>query len=94
MPANETPEQAQPNYTDTEQEIVRILDEYIKPAVASDGGNIVFQSFDETEKAMHVVLQGACNGCPSSTFTLKNGIKTMMREMLPGKVEQVVAING
>ena len=94
VPANETPEQAQPNYTETEQEIVRILDEYIKPAVASDGGNIVFQSFDEAEKAVHVVLQGACSGCPSSTFTLKNGIETMMREMLPGKVEQVVAING
>ena len=81
-------------YSPTEQEIVRILDEYIKPAVASDGGNIVFQSFDETAKAVHVVLQGACSGCPSSTFTLKNGIETMMREMLPGKVEQVVAING
>lgn len=81
-------------YSSTEQEIVRILDEYIKPAVASDGGNIVFQSFDEGNKAVHVVLQGACSGCPSSTFTLKNGIETMMREMLPGKVEQVVAING
>ena len=82
------------NHTPIEQEIVRILDEYIKPAVASDGGNIVFQSFDENAKAVHVVLQGACSGCPSSTFTLKNGIETMMREMLPGKVEQVVAING
>ena len=82
------------NYTPSEQEIIRILDEYIKPAVASDGGNILFQSFDETEKTIHVVLQGACSGCPSSTFTLKNGIETMMREMLPGKVEQVVAING
>ena len=94
VPVNETPEQAQTNFTQTEQEIVRILDEYIKPAVASDGGNIVFQSFNESEKAVHVVLQGACSGCPSSTFTLKNGIETMMREMLPGKVEQVVAING
>lgn len=94
IPVNETPEQAQTNFTQTEQEIVRILDEYIKPAVASDGGNIVFQSFNESEKAVHVVLQGACSGCPSSTFTLKNGIETMMREMLPGKVEQVVAING
>ena len=94
VPANETPEQVQTNFTQTEQEIVRILDEYIKPAVASVGGNIVFQSFDEAEKAVHVVLQGACSGCPSSTFTLKNGIETMMREMLPGKVEQVVAING
>ena len=94
VPVNETPEQAQTNFTQTEQEIVRILNEYIKPAVASDGGNIVFQSFNESEKAVHVVLQGACSGCPSSTFTLKNGIETMMREMLPDKVEQVVAING
>jgi Fe-S cluster biogenesis protein NfuA len=93
-PNSETEAHVEINYTPTEQEIVRILDEYIKPAVASDGGNIVFQSFDETAKAVHVVLQGACSGCPSSTFTLKNGIETMMREMLPGKVEQVVAING
>ena len=84
----------QKEYSPTEQEIIRILDEYIKPAVASDGGNIVFQSFDQEEKAVHVMLQGACSGCPSSTFTLKNGIETMMREMLPGQVEQVVAING
>jgi Fe-S cluster biogenesis protein NfuA len=93
-PNSETETHVEINYTPTEQEIVRILDEYIKPAVASDGGNIVFQSFDEDAKAVHVVLQGACSGCPSSTFTLKNGIETMMREMLPGKVEQVVAING
>lgn len=94
IPAHESPEQSQVDYSHTEQEIIRILDEYIKPAVASDGGNIVFQSFNEEQKAVHVVLQGACSGCPSSTFTLKNGIETMMREMLPGKVEQVVATNG
>ena len=93
-PLSEAEATSEINYTPTEQEIVRILDEYIKPAVASDGGNIVFQSFDEDTKAVHVVLQGACSGCPSSTFTLKNGIESMMREMLPGKVEQVVAING
>ena len=93
-PFSEETTNAEANYSPTDQEIVRILDEYIKPAVASDGGNIVFQSFDEEAKAVHVVLQGACSGCPSSTFTLKNGIETMMREMLPGKVEQVVAING
>ena len=93
-PANEQLEATETDYSPTEQEIVRILDEYIKPAVASDGGNIVFQSFNEEKKAVSVILQGACSGCPSSTFTLKNGIETMMREMLPGKVEQVVAING
>lgn len=94
IPNSETEVNVKLNYTTTEQEIVRILDEYIKPAVASDGGNIVFQSFDVNTKAVHVVLQGACSGCPSSTFTLKNGIETMMCEMLPGKVEKVVAING
>ncbi len=93
-PSSETEADVALNYTHTEQEVVRILDEYIKPAVASDGGNIVFQSFDEDAKAVHVVLQGACSGCPSSTFTLKNGIQTMIREILTGKVEQVVAING
>ena len=78
----------------TEQQIVSILDEYIKPAVASDGGNIMFDSYDEAEKKVKVILQGACSGCPSSTFTLKNGIETMLKEMMPGKIENVVAVNG
>ena len=82
------------NLNATEQQIVSILDEYIKPAVASDGGNIVFDSYDEVEKEVHVVLQGACSGCPSSTFTLKNGIETMLKEMIPGKIATVVAVNG
>jgi Fe-S cluster biogenesis protein NfuA len=82
------------NLNATEQQIVSILDEYIKPAVASDGGNIVFDSYDEVEKEVHVVLQGACSGCPSSTFTLKNGIETMLKEMMPGKIATVVAVNG
>lgn len=80
--------------TDIEKEIVSILDEYIKPAVASDGGNIAFDSFDEATKTVRVILQGACSGCPSSTITLKNGIETMLKEMLQGKVMTVEAING
>ena len=56
------------------KKIVSILDEYIKPAVASDGGNILFDSYDPQKKLVKVVLQGACSGCPSSTVTLKNGI--------------------
>ena len=79
---------------DTSKEIVNILDEYIKPAVASDGGNIIFDSYDPEAKRVKVILQGACSGCPSSTFTLKNGIENMLREMLQGKVETVEAING
>lgn len=79
---------------DTSKQIVNILEEYVKPAVASDGGNIQFESYDETTKTVKVILQGACSGCPSSTFTLKNGIENMLKEMLAGKVESVVALNG
>lgn len=76
------------------QEIVAILDEYVKPAVAGDGGNIEFQSFDENTKTVSVILQGACSGCPSSTFTLKNGIETMLKDMLNDAEITVEAING
>ncbi|MDE1206441.1 NifU family protein [Tenacibaculum larymnensis] len=82
------------NLTDTEAKIVDILDEYIKPAVASDGGNIAFQAYDSDSKRVSVILQGACSGCPSSTVTLKNGIETMLKEMLPNQINEVVAING
>lgn len=75
-------------------EIAKILDEHVKPAVANDGGNIVFQTYDENTKDVHVILQGACSGCPSSTITLKNGIETMLKEMLPNKINNVIAANG
>ena len=75
-------------------QIVDILDEYIKPAVAGDGGNIAFKSYDENNKIVSVILQGACSGCPSSTATLKNGIETLLKEMLPNQINEVVAING
>ncbi len=87
------PEKAE-NLDEVSQQIVDILEEYIKPAVASDGGNIVFDSYNPDNKTVKVILQGACSGCPSSTLTLKNGIETMMRDMLEGKVEHVEAING
>lgn len=79
---------------DTSKQIISILDEYVKPAVASDGGNILFQSYEEDTKTVSVILQGACSGCPSSTFTLKNGIETMLKNMLGEKVNEVVALNG
>lgn len=81
-------------YSDIEQEIISILNEYVKPAVESDGGNIAFDSYSEETKTVRVILQGACSGCPSSTVTLKNGIETMLAEMLQGKVTTVEAING
>ena len=82
------------NLDDISKEIVNILEEYVKPAVASDGGNIQFINYDAKDKSVSVMLQGACSGCPSSTFTLKNGIENMLKQMLPGKVEVVEAING
>jgi len=79
---------------DISKEIVNILEEFVKPAVASDGGHIQFESYDPKTKNVRVILQGACSGCPSSTFTLKNGIENMLKEMLKDKVETVEAING
>ncbi len=78
----------------TSQQIINILEEYVKPAVAADGGNILFDSYDEKEKRVKVVLQGACNGCPSSTFTLKSGIENMLKDMLNDNDIKVEALNG
>ncbi|MFS4418363.1 NifU family protein [Maribacter sp. 2307ULW6-5] len=79
---------------DTSKEIVAILEEYVKPAVASDGGNILFKSYEAEHKRVNVILQGACSGCPSSTFTLKNGIETMLKNMMGDRINEVVALNG
>ena len=94
--SRETVEQknTQTQYDDTSQQIIDILEEYVKPAVASDGGNILFQSYEEQSGTVSVILQGACSGCPSSTFTLKNGIETMLKNMMGEKIKEVVAING
>jgi Fe-S cluster biogenesis protein NfuA len=82
------------NIDDVSKEIIDILEKHVKPAVASDGGNIVFQSYDQESKNVNVILQGACSGCPSSTITLKNGIENMLKQMLPGMISEVNAING
>ncbi|MGJ8548802.1 NifU family protein [Winogradskyella wichelsiae] len=79
---------------DISKNIINILEEYIKPAVESDGGNIEFISYDDASKKVEVLLQGACSGCPSSTFTLKNGIENMLKEMLKDNSITVNAING
>ena len=92
--SKEKKEKKEISLDETSKQIVSILDEYIKPAVASDGGNILFESYDSNRKIVKVILQGACSGCPSSTITLKNGIENMLKEMLSDKVDSVVAING
>jgi len=77
----------------TSQQIINILEEYVKPAVAADGGNILFDSYDDSDKKVKVILQGSCNGCPSSTFTLKNGIENMLKSMLNDSEITVEALN-
>lgn len=81
------------NLDTTSQQIINILEEYVKPAVAADGGNILFDSYDEKTKNVKVILQGSCNGCPSSTFTLKNGIENMLKNMLHDNEIVVEALN-
>jgi len=77
--------------TPIEIKITEILDEYVRPAVESDGGAIHFHEFKDG--VVSVVLKGACSGCPSSTMTLKTGIQNLLMDMLP-EVKQVEAING
>lgn len=70
-----------------EEKIVSVLEEYIMPAVANDGGAINFKSFKDG--IVTVVMRGACSGCPSSTVTLKNGVETLMKQMVPEVMEVV-----
>ncbi len=78
---------------ETSKQIVSLLNEYIKPAVALDGGNIQFQSYDKNSKTVNVVLQGACSGCPSANITLKNGIEATLKQFLGDKIDSVKAVN-
>ena len=79
---------------DISKQIIQILDEYVRPAVAGDGGNIQFVSYEEDTQNVNVILQGACSGCPSSTMTLKNGIENILKQLIPNKINNVTAING
>ena len=63
-----------------ETKIVKVLDEYVRPAVERDGGAIRFRSFKDG--IVHVALQGACSGCPSAALTLKAGIENLLKSMI------------
>lgn len=82
------------DYTDDEQKISDILNEYVAPAVENDGGKISLLEYDADTKTARMLLQGACSGCPSSTATLKGGIEQVLRNFLPELVEKVEAVNG
>ena len=79
--------------TDADKQIFELLEEFVRPAVESDGGAIDFQSFDEVTGTVTVVLKGACSGCPSSTATLKGGIESLLKTHMP-EVQEVVALEG
>ena len=79
--------------TDADKQIFELLEEFVRPAVESDGGAIDFQSFDEVTGTVTVVLRGACSGCPSSTATLKGGIESLLKTHMP-EVQEVVALEG
>jgi len=66
-------------------QIRTILDEKIRPAVAKDGGDVVFDSFEEG--IVYLNMQGACSGCPSSVYTLKNGIENLLKYYIPEVTE-------
>ncbi len=67
------------------QQIKELLDTRVRPAVAQDGGDIIFRSYEDG--VVYLVMQGACSGCPSSTATLKMGIENMLRHYIPEVVE-------
>jgi len=81
-------------YTNDEQKISDILNEYVAPAVENDGGKISLIEYDQENKTARMLLQGACSGCPSSTATLKNGIQNILKQFVPELVENVEAVNG
>jgi Fe-S cluster biogenesis protein NfuA len=73
-------------------EIKELIEARVRPAVAKDGGDIVFHSWDHEEGVVRLVMKGSCSGCPSSTMTLKTGIENMLRHYVPevNRVEQAL----
>ena len=73
-------------------EIKQLLDSRVRPAVAQDGGDILFDAFDEETGVLTLRMRGACAGCPSSSATLKSGVEQMMKHYIPEvtSVEQVI----
>lgn len=70
------------------KKVIDLLDNYVRPAVEQDGGNISFKSYNDGVVTVH--LQGSCSGCPSATVTLKAGIENLLKRMVP-EVKEVVA---
>ncbi len=87
--ASELPAQSAEEDNEIVKQIREILDDRVRPAVAMDGGDIVFDRFEDGVVFLH--MRGACSGCPSSTATLKSGIENMLRHFVP-EVQEVRAV--
>ena len=77
--------------TKKESIIEDIFEKHIRPYVMQDGGDISLVSYENG--IVKVLLQGACNGCPSSTYTLKQGIETKLKQILGEEIKKVIPIN-
>jgi Fe-S cluster biogenesis protein NfuA len=80
---------AEGDESDIVTQIKELIDTRVRPAVAQDGGDIVFDSF--TDGVVYLHMQGSCSGCPSSTATLKSGIENMLKHYIP-EVQEVRAV--
>lgn len=81
------PATALEDYAEEDREIVRqiieLIDTRVRPAVAADGGDIVFRHFEPKTGVVFLSMHGSCSGCPSSTMTLKSGIENMLKHYVP-----------
>ncbi len=77
--------------SELESQIRELIETRVRPAVAMDGGDIIFHSFDSKTGIVQLEMHGACSGCPSSTATLKNGIENMLKHYVP-EVQAVEAV--
>ncbi|HEY2070982.1 MAG TPA: NifU family protein [Rhizomicrobium sp.] len=88
-------EEAEPDYSPEDAEIVsqirELIDTRVRPAVANDGGDIIFKRYEPASGIVSLHMRGSCAGCPSSTATLKNGIENMLRHYIP-EVSAVEAV--
>ena len=89
VPADEPIPTDDPADAEIIAQIRELIDTRVRPAVANDGGDIVYRGFDKGK--VFLAMQGACSGCPSSTMTLKNGIEQLLRHYVP-EVTEVRAV--
>jgi Fe-S cluster biogenesis protein NfuA len=90
--SDEAPIAYEGDAADIVKELKEIIEARVRPAVARDGGDITFHSWDHEQGVVRLNMRGSCAGCPSSTLTLKQGIENMLRHYVPEvqRVEQVV----